>query len=179
MCQVVRMTDHEFEQQAGRLWQKAFESSCRQGATADEAKDIAQDVMLRLWQMRSELERYRSLEAVSCQAARRLTINQHRRPTLVRFDQQEPCAIHAADPSLALEEDEDAQWLEHRLAELPPTQHAILHLRQVEHRSSAEIARLLGITETSVRTLLARARRTLLQEIMKRNQPGNCSKKGE
>ena len=96
MCQVVRMTDHEFEQQAGRLWQKAFESSCRQGATADEAKDIAQDVMLRLWQMRSELERYRSLEAVSCQAARRLTINHYGRKADIPGSYREVSDIHHA-----------------------------------------------------------------------------------
>ena len=51
------MTDSAFEQQARRLWQKAVDASRRYGASDAEAEDIAQDVMLRLWQMRAELER--------------------------------------------------------------------------------------------------------------------------
>jgi RNA polymerase sigma-70 factor (ECF subfamily) len=73
-----------------------------------------------------------------------------------------------SSPDKQLEEQEDEQWLQNRLAELPSTQHAILVMRQVEQRSSQEIARLLCITEASVRTLLARARHTLFEELKKR-----------
>ena len=41
-------------------------------------------------------------------------------------------------------------------------------MRQVEHRSNAEIARLLGIGEASVSTLLARARHKMLEEIRRK-----------
>jgi RNA polymerase sigma-70 factor (ECF subfamily) len=43
-------------------------------------------------------------------------------------------------------------------------------MRQVEHLSNGEIARRLGIAETSVSTLLSRARHTLLDEIRRRNK---------
>ena len=60
---------------------------------------------------------------------------------------------------------EDEQWLQERIRNLPPTQHAVLHMRQVECRPNAQIAALLGMKESSVSTLLARARRQLLEEI--------------
>ena len=65
---------------------------------------------------------------------------------------------------------EEEQWLQQRIRDLPPTQHAILHMRQVEHRSNAQIAALLGIKETSVSTLLGRARRQLLEEIRQQRE---------
>jgi RNA polymerase sigma-70 factor (ECF subfamily) len=67
-----------------------------------------------------------------------------------------------------LVEKENDAWLEEQLKALPTTQHAILYMRQVERRSGEEIARLLGISEASVRTLLARARRRLLEELKSR-----------
>ena len=43
-----------------RTWrEKALNVSRHYGAGNDEAEDIAQDVMLRLWQMHDELEQYR------------------------------------------------------------------------------------------------------------------------
>lgn len=162
------MTDSAFEQQARRLWQKAVDASRSYGAGETEAEDIAQDVMLRLWQMRAELERYHSLEAVAVQAARRLTLNLlNRHPRFSLADEAVVVAVDA-DPSQRLVEKENDAWLEEQLKALPTTQHAILYMRQVERRSGEEIARLLGISEASVRTLLARARRRLLEELKSR-----------
>ena len=59
-------------------------------------------------------------------------------------------------------------WLRQRLAKLPTTEYEILRLRQVEKRTYAEIAATLGITQTSVSTLLARARAKILAEIRER-----------
>ena len=110
-----------------RTWrEKALSVSIHYGAGRDEAEDIAQDVMLRLWQMHQELERYQSVE--------------------------------------------NERWLQSRLDSLPTTQRTLLYMRQVERRSHEEIATLLGIEPTSVSTLLARARRTLLEEIKRRNK---------
>ena len=164
-----QMTDSAFEQQARRLWQKAVDASRRYGASDAEAEDIAQDVMLRLWQMRDDLDRYHSLEAVAVQAAKRLTLTmQNRHPRFSLVDETALVAIDA-DPSQRLVEQENDAWLEERLKELPTTQHTILYMRQVERRSGQEIARLLGISEASVRTLLARARRRLLEELKSRS----------
>jgi len=124
-----------FEQQARTWREKALSVSMSYGAGRDEAEDIAQDVMLRLWQMHDELERYDSIEALAALMARHLLI----------------------------------QWLTKRLEQLPTTQRTLLYMRQVERRTHEEIAQLLGIETTSVSTLLARARRALLEDIKRRN----------
>ena len=73
-----------------------------------------------------------------------------------------------ASPEDALVMNDDEKLLEAELEKLPSTEYEVLRLRQVELRSGKEIADILGITEASVRTLLSRARRRLLEEIKKR-----------
>ena len=157
-----------FEQQARTWRQKALSVSMSCGAGRDEAEDIAQDVMLRLWQMHDELERYDSIEALAAMMARHLLINHQRRRKPEVLNEAKIVSI-TTSPHEQLEMKEDDQWLTKRLEQLPTTQRTLLYMRQVERRSHEEIALLLGIETTSVSTLLARARRTLLDEIKRRN----------
>ena len=141
-----------------RTWrEKALSVSRHYGAGIDEAEDIAQDVMLRLWQMHDELEQYRSVEN-----------HQRRKPSEV-LDEAMIVSL-TTSPQEILEMKEDDKWLSEKLQQLPTTQRTLLYMRQVERRSHEEIATLLGIETTSVSTLLARARRTLLEEIKRRNK---------
>ena len=157
-----------FEQQARTWRKKALSVSMSYGAGREEAEDIAQDVMLRLWQMHDELERYDSIEALATMMARHLLINHQRRRRPETLDETKIVSI-TTSPHEQLEMKEDDQWLTKRLEQLPTTQRTLLYMRQVERRSHEEIALLLGIETTSVSTLLARARRTLLEEIKRRN----------
>ena len=115
-----------------RTWrEKALSVSRHYGAGIEEAEDIAQDVMLRLWQMHNELEQYRSVEAIVSLMARHLLRNHQRRK-----------------PSEVLDEA--------MIVSLTTSPQEILEMKDIE--------------TTSVSTLLARARRTLLEEIKRRNQ---------
>ena len=157
-----------FEQQARSWREKALSVSLNNGAGKDEAEDIAQDVMLRLWQMHDELDHYESVEALAALMARHLLRNHQRRRQPETLDEAIVISI-TTNPHDVLEIKEDEQWLSKRLQELPTTQRTLLYMRQVERRTHEEIARLLGIEITSVSTLLARARRTLLEDVKRRN----------
>ncbi len=157
-----------FEQQARTWRQKALSVSMSCGAGREEAEDIAQEVMLRLWQMHDELERYDSIEALAALMARHQLINHQRRRKPEALNEAMIVSLNIS-PHEQLEMKEDDRWLTKRLEQLPTTQRTLLYMRQVERRSHEEIARLLGIETTSVSTLLARARRTLLEEIKRRN----------
>ena len=163
------MDRNAFERMA-RTWRnKALDVSIYYGAGKDEAEDIAQDVMLHLWQMHDELDRYDSVEALAALMAKHLLRNHQRRRTAEALNEAITVSINTS-PHDILEIKEDEQWLMNRLQQLPTTQRTLIYMRQVERRSHEEIARLLGIEITSVSTLLARARRTLLEEIKRRNK---------
>ena len=139
------------------------------GAGAEEAEDIAQDVMLRLWQMHDELERFRSMEAIVVLMAKHLLRNRQRRRPSETLNEAVVVGF-STSPHEELETKENDEWLTARLQQLPTTQRTLLYLRQVERKSHEELATLLGIEITSVSTLLAKARRTMLEEIKRRNQ---------
>ena len=138
------------------------------GASAAEAEDVAQDTMLKLWQMRSDLLQYNSIEALVAIMARNLTVSLHRKPKGEKLSEASSMFIDAAPtPEEQLMGREAVERLKQRLRQLPPRQHAVLVMRQAEHRSYKEIGRLLGIEETSAKTLLSRARKWLLNELNK------------
>lgn len=159
------MEESAFEHKARQWRQKAVSVSRSCGADEAEAEDIAQDVMLRLWQMRDELDRYRSVEALVVVMTKRMTWGKAIPLHAPKEEEQD-----LRTPQEVLEEKENEAWLERRLAELPTTQRTLLYMRQVERRSHEELSQLLGIERSSVSTLLARARRTLLEEIKQRNR---------
>jgi RNA polymerase sigma-70 factor (ECF subfamily) len=125
--------------------------------------------MLRLWQMHDELDRYDSVEALVALMAKHQLRNHQRRKPSETLDEAIVVSLNTS-PHEELESKENDEWLSAKLQQLPTTQRTLLYMRQVERRSHEEIARLLGIEITSVSTLLARARRTLLEEIKRRNQ---------
>ncbi len=85
-------------------------------------------------------------------------------------DNGQPLADTAEMPDQRLETLDNEAWLERRLRELPDKEYQVLHLRQVERRTTQEIAAIAGIAESSVPTLLARARRKLLESYKQRTK---------
>ena len=158
-----------FEQQASRLRAVALKASATAGADADTAQDIAQETMIRLWQMRDD-PMLCNPDGYATMVARHLTLNHLRRQQPLSIDERHHAGQTAPSPLDLMVQREEEQWLQQRIRDLPPTQHAVLHMRQVEHYSNSQIATLLGIKETSVSTLLAKARRQLLEEIRQQRE---------
>ena len=158
------MTIDAFNQQAPQLRKLALKAAATAGADSDAAQNVAQETMLRLWQMRDDPRLYNP-EGYATTIARHLTLNQLRRKPPLPLDERQAAELTVPSPLDLMLQREDEQWLRGRIRNLPYTQHAILRLREVEHRSNEEIAHILGIQPSSVNTLLARARRQLLKEI--------------
>ena len=164
-------SEQDFIKQATRWRRNALKTSMAYGATTIEADDVAQEVLLKLWQMRSELEQYRSLDALVSVMARNITISAHRNQHCEKLtDNANFLADHSPTPDEQLIGRETMKHVEEILAKLPPKQHAVLIMRQVEHRTYREIGQLLGIGENSAKTLLSRARKWLLNELSSTSQ---------
>lgn len=136
-----------------------------------EAEDVAGEVTLRLWQMRTDLARFRSVGALVTRMARNESISQLRRRRPAAGLNEAACvAAASADPEQATIGSEEAAWLERRLSELPPSLAAVIEMRTRRQLTTAEMAATLGLTEGSVRVLLSKARHRLLEEIRRRNE---------
>ncbi|MBQ6278524.1 MAG: sigma-70 family RNA polymerase sigma factor [Muribaculaceae bacterium] len=165
------MGEKEFESRAIELREKAIATCLSCGADAMQAEDVAQDVLLRLWQLRDTLDRYRSLEALVVVMARHNLASLHRNdnnnvPIMSVNPKQLKSQLITPDDSLI--SSQEVAWLNSAMQRLPSTQYAVLHMRQVECLSYDEIACRLGIENSTARSLLSRARFKLLNEIKKR-----------
>ena len=171
------MTREQFEPMA-KCWRlRAYQVAQAFGIADEQAGDIAQETLLKLWAMRDDLERYRSVDALVVVIAKHIAIDYSRRKPLVRLDEasaQLPIADNQADINII--DEQEQQWLLSRLSQLPSRQHQVLMLRQVEGRSYEEIAALLGIEPTSARVILSRARKWLLKQYKEREQNINSDK---
>ena len=164
------MTDKELTNQAPELRRLAMKVASR-WKDADAAEDIAQDAVLRLWAMRSELRSADNVGALVSKIAYRLCVDDWRKQRTVPLDTSLPLPDeNSLSPAKLLEIAEDEEWLLQRISKLPPMQYQVLRLRQVERKSNAEIAAILGTNTNSVATLLSRARQKMLEEIKQRNK---------
>lgn len=164
------MDEKEFEHIAPQLRQRSIAAARSCGLDADEAEDVAQDTLLKLWTLRRDVDEGCNVEALVAVVARNMAIDRHRRRHTVPMDDRPVTDDRNARPDTLLEIADNERWLSSRMQTLPATEYQVLHLRQVERKTDSEIAAILGIGAGSVPTLLFRARRRLLEAIKKRNQ---------
>lgn len=165
-----KMTDKEFTDIATELRMLALRKGRSYPLDSDEAEDIAQDTMLRLWALRGKVKSAAHARGLAVCIAAHQSVDKLRSKRTVSLCSpcQEPS--EGSTPDTTLEEKANEEWLEAALQKLPSTEYQVLHLRQVERKGTEEIAAILGVTPQSVATLLSRARRRLMEEIRKRNK---------
>lgn len=164
------MTENEFIHIAQSLRQIALQISLGYGIGNEEAEDIAQDAMLKLWAVKDNLHSDNHGKGTIVCITKHLCIDFFRKQKVVAIDAHpsDRAISHYATPDIEIENSENEQWLQQKLESLPSNQYQVLYLRQVEKKSAEEIAQIVGITPASVATLLSRARKQMLQEIKNR-----------
>ena len=149
---------------------KAMSLAGQFGNSQEDAEDIAQDVMLRLWSLHEQLRDAAHLKASTAITAKRLCIDRWR-TTHQHLKIDDAMPIVDEDTLHDQQEYEELEkWLDEQIGSLPSTSGMVLRMRQLEHRELSEIADILGIRQTSVSTLLSRARNELLNKLKRRKQ---------
>ncbi len=132
---------------------------------ADEAEDVVQETMLRLWKAapRWRADGGARIDTWAFRVARNLVIDRHRRRARVEVGLDgRPEAEDPAPGALAgLVQADRRAALEAALAALPERQRAAVMLRDIEGFSNPEVAEVLGVSVEAVESLLARGRRAL------------------
>lgn len=161
------MVQLEFENMAAYLRRRVIAVARGYGLDADSVEDVAQDTMLKLWTIREKVHGDCSATALAVTIAKHLAVDTLRGRRTVAIDKVAVADSRYRQPDSLLESSDNEEWLEEQLRRLPTKEYAVLHLRQVEHKSAQEIAAIVGVSEKSVPTMLARARRKLLEGMVK------------
>lgn len=142
------------------------------GFLMEEAEDVAQDVLLRLWAMHEKIGAEKSyVERLVSLMTRHACIDHLRmRHPMEDIERSKAIVMENLNQHDVLEYRELEEWIERQIDGLPTTCGIILRMRQMENREVEEIASLLGITRESVSTLLSRARHQLKKELERRNK---------
>ena len=129
-----------------------------------DAQDVTQDVLVQLW---GSLAGFLGSAAFTTWLYRmvvnRSLNHRKRRPSTVSMlEDDRPAAAGPAEEVIARQR---ADATARAIAALPAEQRAAVVLHQLEGFSYAEVAAILGISESTVRGRLARGRRTLVEQL--------------
>lgn len=130
------------------------------------AEDLVQEVMLRLWSMRDELDRHANPKALAMTILRNKANDRWRRCRLERESVQTvmPCGTSEEERAEAAD---DVRLIEHIVNGLPPLQSRIFRMKEMEGYEADEIMAITGCTSESLRQNLSRARRRIREEFIR------------
>ena len=164
------MTQEGFTHIANEMRRKSVSIAQGFGYGLEDAEDIAQDVMLKLWCLHEKMDDAARLKASVTIITKQVCIDKWR-TTHIQTRVGDTMPIVDEDSLYdKLEYAELEQWMKEQIDNLPSTSSIVLRMRQLEHRELSEIAEILDIRQTSVSTLLSRARNELLNKLKRRNQ---------
>ena len=132
---------------------------------ADEAEDAVQETLMRCWIARHRLHRIDEMPPFAMRVIRNLCIEQLRGQKN-HSDYIMEYSITPAD--VIMMQQEQQAWMMTCLSQLPVGARSVLQMKGIDELSYQEMATILGTTEATVRTKVAKARKQLWQLYNKR-----------
>lgn len=121
----------------------------------EDAEDIVQDALLRLWQVKEDI---RNAESMAKIITRNLSIDYVRRKHITEDIDESKLEIDDSSNN-----EEQIERIMNLINKLPTMQQTVIRLRHIDGLKMADIAKITGTTEQAVRQSISRARRTILK----------------
>jgi len=134
-----------------------------------EAEDAVQEVFIKLWNLKDELDNYNSIEAFAFRITRNLCIDKIRtqKPTITIENNSSAEIISNNLQTHNNVELEDTIDKVHKIINtLPEQQRAIIQLRDIEGYSYKEIAEIMDLNLNTLKVNLSRARKKVKETLM-------------
>lgn len=138
-----------------------FRTALRITMNREEAEDIVQDTLLKLWERRTEMSKVSNLEAFAISSVRNLALDRlalHHNKVISLNEE-----IHDTEdnyPSVfdSIINNERTNHIHNLINQLPEKQRTAIQLRDIEGKSYKEIAEIMGISESDVKINIYRGR---------------------
>ncbi len=154
---------------------KLFRFALRFLGNEEEAKDVVQEVFIRIWNGRDQMDNVQNWEAWCMRITRNLSLDRIRsmtrkqtQPIEESFDVQQ----ETLTPHESTEADESMNRINQLIAALPAKQRQIIHLRDIEGYSYNEICEITELDLNQVKVNLFRARNAVREKLTKINAYG-------
>lgn len=141
----------------------------------DEAKDVVQDVFLKLWQKRDTLGEIENIDAFAMRMTRNRCLDVIRARKVVPIDAETDRKLkeESVDVHSKVEFSESAVQIQMLINKLPDVQRTVMQLRDIEQLTYEEIAEATELQVNAIRVNLSRARKKVRDEFLKINSDGN------
>ena len=150
---------------------KLYRFALRLLGSEDEAKDLIQEVLIKVWSKRNQIDQLQNAEAWCMRITKNMAIDQlkSKRVQLTGgLTEYQEAGYGTTDTPLHEMERHDAmQRIDLMIAELPEKQREAMHLRYVEGYSYKEISDIMGVDINQVKVNIFRARRTIKEKLLK------------
>ena len=144
-------------------------------ADEEEAKDVVQEVLIKVWNGREQMDEVQNWEAWCMRLTKNLSLDHLRSRQRKATDPiDEGFDIHngAVSPHDKTELSESMQRIDLLIASLPEKQRQVIHLRDIEGYSYNEICEILDLDMSQVKVNLFRARNSVREKFLKINAYG-------
>lgn len=159
-----------FHQQVFPIRHKLYRFALRITGSIEEAEDVVQEVLERVWKTPAEQsETIRNWEAWCMTMTRNRSLDKTRNVAQRRIGpigQEVELQPDSADPARTVETRDLASQVRQLMADLPEKQRLVMHLRDIEELSYEEITEVLDITMDQVKVNLHRARKTIRTQML-------------
>jgi RNA polymerase sigma factor (sigma-70 family) len=156
------MTPQEFKIQVFSLKNKLYRFAKRIMDDEEEAKDIIQEVFIKLWKKGDGLKEYKSIEALAMVTTRNLCLDKLKSK---KYPSESIDKLRNEVEVTGHEEKQDlsdvVQKIHHIIKTLPELQRSVIQLRDIEGYDFEEISGILDMNENAVRVNLSRARKKI------------------
>lgn len=141
----------------------------------DDAKDVVQDIFLKLWQKKDELAKIENIEAFAMRMTRNRCLDVIRANKVVPIDAKTDRKLkeETVDVHSKFELRESANQIKMLINRLPDIQRTVMHLRDIEQLTYEEIEEATDIKVNAIRVNLSRARKKVRDEFLKLNDNEN------
>lgn len=170
-----KMREISFRSDVLPLKNVLFRLSLRITASREEAEDVVQETLMKVWDRRADWSAIDSMEAFAMSVCRNLSLD------LVRRKGRQAASIDDGgvrepqsdtDPYRQADQSNRVRIVRRLVDALPEKQRTCIHLRDFEGKSYKEVAEVMGISESQVKVNIFRARQAIKTKFEQLDQYG-------
>ncbi|MCB5982468.1 RNA polymerase sigma factor [Flavobacterium psychrophilum] len=160
------MNQIEFINHIKPFTNKMFRLAKRLLVSKEEAEDATQEVLVKLWKKNNLLNDFISIEAYAMTVTKNYCLDvlkskRAKKLQIVHNNYTEK----GASLQQKVEDNDSCNWVEKAINDLPEQQKLIIQMRDVEQYEFEEIAKILEMSEATIRVALSRARKTIREKL--------------
>jgi RNA polymerase sigma factor (sigma-70 family) len=169
------MNSEVFETRVLPTKNKLFRFAFRLLGSQEEARDVVQEVMIKMWNGREQMAEIDNMEAWCMRITKNLSLDRLRsKQRRITDPMEEGFEIkqESLTPYERTELNENMQQINQLMTALPDKQRQVMHLRDVEGYSYNEICEIMELDMNQVKVNLFRARNAVRERLLKLNAYG-------